>query len=407
MKSRGTLGILLLGLVLTSTIACSGGDEDAASQQPADDIGITVFADGKVEATLQMGLTFGSGGRVDRIYVKEGDQVSKGDVLARLDTSTLELAEVQAKAALTQAKVARTTAEIAVIQAQASITQAKAGVTQAKVNLTNAEIALELARTAYSVSDIRAAEAGVDVAQRNFDEALWVFSKYDAGTVGYEKYQEVVLQAEAGLKAVRDTRDAMLSGFDVKEVASKRLQIEVDGQSLELAEQNLEIAGQLISLRRESVEQAVQTVSLAQQSLALARKALQEGTIVAPFDGTVYNVGLKEGEFLSPVTFAGTPVVKIIDLRHLKLTVSVDELDIARVRTGQKVRISVDALPETELEGRITFISLVPGEPVGVVLFEDDDEVESYDVKIDIDVPSDLPIRSGMNATVEIIVEKE
>ncbi len=89
----------------------------------------------------------------------------------------------------------------------------------------------------------------------------------------------------------------------------------------------------------------------------------------------------------------------------MELVVRVDELDIAKVKIGQKVMISVDAVPEAKLEGRITFISPVASEPVGVVLFEDDDEVEKYEVKIDFDIPEDFPTRAGMSATAEIIVE--
>ncbi len=66
--------------------------------------------------------------------------------------------------------------------------------------------------------------------------------------------------------------------------------------------------------------------------------------------------------------------------------------------------ISIDAMPETKLEGRDTFISPVAREP-GVVLFEDEDEEKDYEVKIDFDIPDGSPIRAGMNATAEIIVE--
>ena len=163
---------------------------------------------------------------------------------------------------------------------------------------------------------------------------------------------------------------------------------------------------------KESVEHAQQTVNLAQQNVNLAQKSLGQArknlgntTIVAPFDGTVAKIGAKEGEFLSPATYTGTTIVEIINLRHMELTARVDELDVVKVKTGQKVMISIDAMPETMLEGRVTFISPVARESVGVVLFEDEDEEKSYEVKIDFDIPENSPIRVGMNATAEIIVE--
>ena len=117
-----------------------------------------------------------------------------------------------------------------------------------------------------------------------------------------------------------------------------------------------------------------------------------------------FSIGVKEGEFLSPAAFTEKTVVEIIDLGHMELTARVDELDIVKVKTGQKVIISVDAIPGTKLDGQVIFISPVAREP-GLVLFEDEDEEKEYEVKIGFDVPENSAIRVGMRATAKIIVE--
>ena len=89
----------------------------------------------------------------------------------------------------------------------------------------------------------------------------------------------------------------------------------------------------------------------------------------------------------------------------MELTARVEEVDIVKVKTGQKVMISIDALPVVKLQGRVTFVSPVAREPVGVVLFEDEDEEKRYDVRIDFNIPENSPVRNGMSATAEIIVE--
>ncbi|MFC1900774.1 HlyD family secretion protein [Chloroflexota bacterium] len=392
MKIRGAISLLLVGLILITASACGSDEKDTTGQQSGEgDTNVTVTADGNIEASLQMKLTFGSGGRIEKIYVKEGDKVSEGDILAKLDTTALELA-------LAQTKVSRAEANIGVDQAKAGVIQAQAGISQAQAALANAEIALELARNVYSVTDIKIAEAGVTLAQRHLDETLWAFSKYESGTPGYDMYLEVVLQAEARLKAANDTLDAILAGYDVKEVASKKLQVEAATHSLVLA-------GKTLAIAEDSLNLAEQASELAQQSVLLAQNRLDEATVTAPFDGTIYKIGVKEGEFLSPAAFASTTIVGIVDLSHMELHARVDELDIAKLEEGQKVTIILDALPETKLDGQITFISPVDSEPEGVLLFESDDEVKKYEVKIDFDVPGGLQIRSGMSATVEIIVK--
>lgn len=102
MKSWGVIGIVLLCLALVGTVACAGGNGEV-SQQPVEvvrgDLTVTVSGSGNISVSNEKNLGFGSGGKIDEIYVDEGDKVSKGDILARLDTSTLELAIIQAKLA--------------------------------------------------------------------------------------------------------------------------------------------------------------------------------------------------------------------------------------------------------------------------------------------------------------------
>jgi multidrug efflux pump subunit AcrA (membrane-fusion protein) len=452
MKKRGIICMLLTGIILISAIACSGGEETTSQQPTESDTNVTVTADGNIEASSHERLTFGSGGKVAEISVKEGDRVSKGDVLAMLDTGALELAEAQAQVALTQAQVALT-------QAQLALTQAKLAEQTAEHNLKNTrntEGALELAlsnaqidvRTAkfnleqtidlYTWSDIKTAKADVDDAQRYLDELLekaglflpkdeegnypsiqeYVFGEDFPKGPGYEGWQEELVHAQSRLNTAEERLDAMLSGSDPEEVAIKKLQLETAEKAEAEAQKNLDKLSDELVIKaleveavKESVEHAQQNVNLAQQnvdlaqkSLAQAQKFLAEATIVAPFDGIVSKVGVKEGEFLSPATYAGTIIVELIDLRQMELTARVDELDVVKVKTGQKVMISVDAMPGTKLEGLVTFISPVARES-GAVLFEDEDEEKEYEVKINFNIPENTPIRAGMSATAEIIVE--
>jgi len=365
MKRLGTICILLLGLILITATACGSDDAETTIQQPTEsDTNVTITADGNIEASSHEKSTFGSGGKVAEISVKEGDRVSKGDVLARLDTSALELAEAQAQVALTQAQLALSGQELAV--------------SQAEINVKNAEIALEKA------------------------EDSWLDTKSAGSKVKrLKKYLEYHLENDP-----RDPEEILSIQRALREAWASFLQVatdSVDARQVTAKEMELELAGQSADHTQQNVILAQQSVNLAQKSLDQARKNLEEAVIVAPFDGIVARIGVKEGEFLSPATYTGTTIVELIDPRHMELTARVDELDVVKVKTGQKVMISVDAMPEMKLEGWVTFISPVAREP-GVVLFEDEDEGKSYEVKIDFDIPENSPIRAGMSATAEIIV---
>jgi len=368
MRKLGIVGVLLLCLIMVSATACNplGGEKEATEQLVEvvrGDLAATVSGSGNIEVSNEMKLTFGVAGRVDKIYVEEDDEVSKGEVLAKLETDALELA-------LTQAQVARTQAEVAVTQTE--VTQ-----TQAEVALVTAEYNLEQAQDLYTLSDIKAAEADVVVAKRDLDDVLWTLSKYEPGTPGWESYQKVVSHAQSRLNAAEDKLEAMLSGSDIAEVAIKRLQVELAKQSLELNQQSSELAQQ--------------SLELAWQSLEQAQKQLNDATITAPFDSVVASVNVDEKDTVS----TATTIIHLIDTITMELNVEVDEIDVAEVKPGQRAIIEVDALPALPLEGKVSSISLLPTQVSGVVV---------YDVKIEFDVAEGTGLRAGMSATADIII---
>ena len=370
MKSWRIIAVLLLCLILVGCIACNplGGEEEVNEQLVEvvrGDLTVTVSGSGNIEVSNEAKLSFGVGGKVGRIYVEEGDEVRKGEVLAKLETDALELA-------LREARVAHTKAQVAV-------TQAEVAVTQAEISLKNAEIALEQTQETYTLSDIIAAEADVVIAKRDFDDVLWILSKYEPGTPGWESYQKIVAQAQARLKTAEDKLDAMLSGFDTEEVAVKKRQVELAQQSLELAQQSVELNQQSLELARQSVEQA--------------HKQLDEATITALFDSVVASVYVDEKD----TVIAGTTIVHLIDNSSMELEVEVDEIDVVEVKLGQRAIIEVDSLPALPLEGKVSFISLLPTEEAGVMV---------YNVEIDFDIPENVGIRAGMSATADIIIDE-
>ncbi|MFC2021644.1 efflux RND transporter periplasmic adaptor subunit [Chloroflexota bacterium] len=381
MRRWRTITVLLLCLVLASATACNpfGGEKEVNEELVEvvrGDLSVTVSGSGTIEVSNETKLTFGIGGRIDKIYVEEGDKVSEGDVLAKLETDTLELAMNQAKVAYAQAEVAVTEAEVAVIQYGAAVTEAE-------VNLKNAEINLEQTTKTSTFTDIRIAQAAMDSAERDLDDALIILSKYDEGTLGYGGYQKIVVQVQARYQTAKDRYDAMLLGFGTKEVLAKKQQVDAAEQTLEVARQSLELA-------KLSPELARQLLELAQQSLEQAQKQLDKAAITAPFDSVVASVAVDKKDTVS----TATTIVHLIDPSSMELEVQVDEIDVTEVKPGQRAIIEVDALPATLLEGKVSSISLLPKEEAGVIV---------YDVTVDFDVAEGIGLRAGMSATADII----
>ncbi len=350
MRRWRTIGVLLLCLALAGSIACNpfGGDKEEVTQQLVEvvrgNLIISVSGSGNIEVSKEANLAFDVGGRIDKIYVDDGNSVTEGDVLAKLETDALELALTQAQVVLIKQQVA---------------------VNTANVTLRTARHSLDEARDIYTWPEIEVAQSDVDNAKAFVDYVL--SQDLPAATVAY---------ARARLTATEAILDAMITTYDTEEVTIKKMEVE-------LAEQSLALAQQTLRQYRQSLEQA--------------QKNLNEATLTAPFDGVVASVYVDEGDVIPSPTMAPKVIIYLIDLTTMELNVEMDEIDIPGVKLEQRAIIEVDALPDVELEGEVASISLLSKETGGVVL---------YEVKIDFAAPEGSGLRVGMSAEADIVIKE-
>ncbi|MFQ5996081.1 MAG: efflux RND transporter periplasmic adaptor subunit [Dehalococcoidales bacterium] len=397
--------LLLSSLILVSLTACNPlGDEGETTEQLVEvvrgDLMVSVSGSGNIEASREARLSFGSGGRIEKIYVEEGDEVSKGEVLAELDTDALELAKTQAEVALTQAQLALTQAKLSQQTAEYELKNIRdtkdaleLTLFNAQIDVRNAKHHLDETQDIYTWPDIETAQKDVDNAeaflQYVLDEGL------SAATVAY---------AQARLEAAEAILDAKVYAYDTEEVAIARLQLEAAEMAEAQAQKNLDKLTEDIAIKelqieaaKESVEQAKQSVVLARVSLAQTQKELDEAIITATIDGVVTEVTAEEGDIIPSPSFTAKPIIHLIDPSSMELIVEVDEIDIPEVSLGQEAIIELDALPDVELIGNVTTIFPMPIEVGGVVV---------YRVKIIFDVPEGPGIKVGMSAEADIVLAK-
>ena len=132
----------------------------------------------------------------------------------------------------------------------------------------------------------------------------------------------------------------------------------------------------------------------AKANLEAAILNLERAMIIAPFDGTVASVTITEGKELSATSYAN-PSISVVDTSHIEMNGFIDEIDVPMVKLGQEADIIIDALPDKEVKGTVSFISQIGTVQVGIV---------SYQTTITLQNP-DEELRDGMSATAEIILE--
>ncbi len=336
---------------------------------------VTVSASGRIEPARQVDLTFSAPGRVVEVTIQIGDEVRAGQVLARLDTGDLELSVRQAEAAYksAQAQLAQLkssprpeavkAAEAAYRSALAQYQRLKNSPSPeeravAEANLKRAEVMLNRARAAYEpVSwrpDIGMLPQSLNLETATLDYQI-ALANYELTTKGASP--EDLAAAWSNVESAKAQMDRALNGPTPEELAIAEAAVEQARAALEAAQRNLE-------------------------------KAI----LKAPFDGVVAAVNVVVGE----VAPTGLPAISVVDLSGFRITVNVDEMDVARLQIGLPAEITLDAIPDRTLTGRVERIGPAATLVEGAV---------AYPVIIALN-PTDAPVRAGMSATVLVRVEE-
>ncbi|MFC1942056.1 efflux RND transporter periplasmic adaptor subunit [Chloroflexota bacterium] len=406
-----TLTVLLLALPVATACSGGGGDEEI-SQQFVDvtrgDLTIGVTGSGKIEASREVRLTFGSGGKVDTILVNEGDKVKKGDILSELDKSALELALAQSQVAVTQADIALVQAQLALDTSKYNLKNTRDTEDALRLTLLNAQISQDIAEDnltdavkSYNWDDFLTIDSELNKARTFYDYAVDGSQQQPDAITG--DWESLLERARDRLEAAQADYDNFISGHMNVTISIKKKQVEAAKMAVVQAQKNIDDLGEDIAIQElqgasanQSVMQSQQSIELARQSLNEAQRQLDEATIIAPFDGTIAQVMVKEGDNIPSPSMVPTTIIYLIDPAYMELVVEVDEIDIPLLELDQETVISVDALPDAEWKGTITAIYPVPKEEGGVVL---------YDVRIALDIPENSRIKVGMSASAEVLIE--
>lgn len=142
-----------------------------------------------------------------------------------------------------------------------------------------------------------------------------------------------------------------------------------------------------------SLNNANLTLENLNNQLSIMKDNLKDYLISAPINGVITNQKVEVGDMIP----AGTIITSIADKENMEFVVPIDELDIAKLNYDNEVRVTIDALPETQDNPLIGKIIDVPHEGVTTA------GVTDYYITIQLNGNEDMKI--SMNANADIIVE--
>jgi len=408
------IAIIRLISLLATLAALSGCDRLSPSADPTPEPTVPAViqrVEGEVvaEASMQPArwadLRAPSDGssEVIEVPVQEGDFVSEGTLLIRFDGTDTELVIHQAKAALAiaearlmEVKAGASPEEIAVTEArlkaaEASIAQAEALRSQLSSGQVQAEVAE--ARSAEISARLESMQAATKHQQTMTCFDIEVDGKSQSVCPLLGPTEEDARQAMEVAHVGLDAAEAQLVATQQRTWAEIR---EAEARIRAAAAQRDALQARLEAQKAGSQEERIAVfeadVARAKATLAKTEAALQHMTVRAPFDGVVAELNVNVGDTVTP----GAVVVVIATLDRMQArTNDLTELDVVRVETGQTASVTLDALPDQPLAGRVVRVDRQSEDYRGDV---------TYPVVIELsDPPPEL--RWGMTGLVEIAVE--
>jgi len=374
-----------------SSIGGSSSSDAAATERTATSgrgvVQATVSGNGSLEAAQQVELNFGASGEVTAIYVAAGEHVSKGEILARVDSAS-----------------------------------ARASLASARASLTEAEETLEAAEEAE--------EESTEEAAYHDTESTTVLVDYLSGASEAEGKPTVPKEEEAEEPTKPEEEEEAKSekSEKSKEKAPSSSEEAEPASEAEPSSSSVEGSSSVGGGGTVSVATAEAQVREARLSVRSAESEVAETTLRAPFAGTVASVSGEVGETVSgsssgsgestgassgssslgasggsssgssSSSSSSSAFIVLSQLEELKMEVSFSESDIGKVEVGQSATVSIDSMEGTELAGKVTKVDVLPaeGSSSGVV---------EYPATILL-TQSAKGLRAGMSASAEVIVEE-
>lgn len=340
---------------------------------------ISVVATGTMRPYKEVKISPKQTGLMKVLYVKQGDYVKAGQLLAQMDDSNL-LGQVEAArgaylASLDNAKKLETgnrPQEVAAAKFQEL--RAEKAVRQAERNINRLEAqAQALTATvkrdqAFAARQAMLAKAGAVSDQAKIDaETAAEVSRSQLNAVMREKDQAeiAVEQSREELNAVKQQHSLMQSGFRKEEVSASQ-------------HNAMQAKGQLMHM----------------QSL------LEDTKIRAPFDGVITQKYAEAGAIVTPTTSAATTSAtssSIVALAgKLEMVAQVSESNIAKIRPGQPVAITATSYPSKVFKGTVTQVA-----PAAIIT----QNVTTFEVHADVSDPA-RELLSGMNVSAKFSIGK-
>ena len=285
---------LLVGaaLALTGLLVFLSGRGSTARVAVADvvreNLSSVVSTNGKVEPVMPRSFRAGYPTFVEHVFAVEGQQVKRGQKLFALDDT----------------------------EVQADLAQARADLATQEEALGVAKAGGHASQLAKAAADLQKAQASRDQLHRDNETLAKLVAEKAATPEELEQNRLQLIQAEADVQSFAKTKQTL--------------------------EQQAKLDEGRVALLVEHARAAVRDFE----------ERLQSAHGIAPFDGTLYSLPIRQGDFVK----AGDLLAELADLRQVRIRAFIDEPELGQIEVNQSVEIFWDAHPDRVWNGRTEMV---------------------------------------------------
>lgn len=316
------------------------------------DLVISVSGAGTLAVANEIKLGFTSSGQVTGVFVRPGDTVEAGALLAQVDDTEARIKYNQVKQSYQE------------LTSDGAIAAAQEQVAQAQADLMNAKYELE-----YLISpEVLYWETEIAKGNQTYDDAMVLANASpldEDAKQAMKKANDYLIFAKDKLKDAWDLyyeeyipeTFRLVEDLDDKDIYAvpTELEIRVARTAIDKAQKKLDESQELydvltgIPMPSVTSNDSLVVIQDAERNLQDAQETLDGTSIVAPIAGTILSMDTTMGSVVDTST-----VITMADLSQLELEFFLDETDWGSAAVGDQVEVTFDALPDQTFSGQVT-----------------------------------------------------
>ncbi len=355
---RAVVYTTVFSLALTACGKSGGGQTGPppiavnVAQAQRGDIATYLNFDGQISPQQQSTLSTPQSGTVAAVYVTEGTRVRRGELLAKIDDSTLRAQLAQAQGLLAQAQA---TLSGQTLQNPITTQSVKSGVTSAEQTLAAARNSLVSAQASESNAKLV-----------------------------YTQNKQLIAQGYVSQTQSEQSRAQYIAAQQA--TANARSQVTAAQAALATARGNLGQSG----IQVQTVAAARGTLEAQQGQVKLLQTEIEQTNLNAPFDGVITQRLLDPGAFAGP----NAPILQVSQVDTVYVNVNVPDESLGYVHKGTAVTFTSSSLPGRTFKGSVYDVNATP--TTGTL---------SYRARL-VQSNPDNTLRGGMLVSVQIVKER-